>query len=218
MRYRQEMKWCLETVENVADAVSKDQHLLTQCEKGEIGPLLRLWESQQVGVVLGKGNVANREVNIAQCKLDQIPIVRRSSGGGAVVIGPGCLCYSLMLPISYHEKLKTINGTNAWIMQKMARGLSIYFDVPIQVQGYTDLSLNTQKISGNSQRRLRHALLFHGTILYQFDLDLITTYLNYPTRTPDYRNHRSHVDFITQLLVDSQQQLVDAVVSIWHAK
>lgn len=212
------MKWHLETAENVVDAVSKDQHLLTQCDQGVIGPLLRIWESQQVGVVLGKGNVLDLEVNMGQCELDQVPIVRRCSGGGAVVIGPGCLCYSLILPISYHEKLKTINGTNTWIMGKMARGLSDYFGMPIQVQGYTDLSLNTQKISGNSQRRLRQALLFHGTILYQFDLDLISTYLHYPSRTPDYRNHRSHFDFITQLPVDSQPQLVEAVVSVWNSK
>ena len=44
----------------------------------------------------------------------------------------------------------------------------------IQVQGHTDLTVDGLKFSGNSQRRRRKFLLFHGTFLLKFDLTLVT--------------------------------------------
>ena len=45
----------------------------------------------------------------------------------------------------------------------------------------------------------KNAILFHGTILYDFDLSLISKYLKNPPIQPDYRNHRSHEQFIKNI-------------------
>jgi lipoate---protein ligase len=77
----------------------------------------------------------------------------------------------------------------------------------IGIRGCTDLALNpgpttldpSLKFSGNAQRRRKHFLLFHGTFLLQFDLALIDRFLRMPSKEPDYRQRRSHKDFLTNL-------------------
>jgi lipoate-protein ligase A len=56
-----------------------------------------------------------------------------------------------------------------------------------------------RKFSGNSQRRHKSYLLFHGTFLLDFDLTLINKYLKFPSRQPEYRVNRSHGDFLMNL-------------------
>jgi lipoate-protein ligase A len=69
----------------------------------------------------------------------------------------------------------------------------------VKIQGHTDLTLNGLKFSGNSQRRRRHFLLFHGTFLLDLDLGLIERLLPPPSKQPDYRRHRTHADFLVNL-------------------
>jgi len=209
------MKWLFDQELLAVSAVQKDEVLLSQCTMIDSVPLLRMWTVDQLAVVLGKSNNVETETNREQCVLDEIPIIRRCSGGGTVLIGPGCLCYSLILPLTFNDTLMTINGANQWIMTQMSEGLSDYFDLKISVQGYTDLCLAGRKFSGNSQRRLKHALLFHGTLLYNFDLSLVSRYLAYPSRTPAYRQNRTHDQFLTQLPTNDVNHLVKALISIW---
>src|SRR5262249_16356069 len=68
------------------------------------------------------------------------------------------------------------------------------------------------KFSGNSLRVKRTHLLYHGTLLYAFDLGLIERCLRVPPRQPDYRGARSHGDFVTNVPA-TRQQLADAVVA-----
>ena len=209
------MKWIYDTEETALSAVQKDETLLISANSDDSMPLLRMWAVDQVAVILGKSNDSRTEVYTDRCEADNIPVIRRCSGGGAVIIGPGCLCYSLILPLCFNDALATINGANHWIMTQMAEGLSAFFEIPISVHGYTDLCFQGQKFSGNSQRRLKHALLFHGTLLYDFDLSLVSQYLAYPSRSPDYRQNRSHDQFITQLPTRDVNDLVKALISIW---
>src|ERR1019366_3694638 len=69
----------------------------------------------------------------------------------------------------------------------------------ITFDGHTDLAVDGRKFSGNSQRRKRTHLLFHGTFLLSFDLGLISKLLRHPAREPGYRARRTHAEFITNL-------------------
>jgi lipoate-protein ligase A len=209
------MKWINQTESNAKVAIEKDEQLLYHCENQNTGPLLRTWQLNHPAIIMGKGNNSVTEVHQENCKKNPIPIIKRCSGGGTVIIGPGCLCYSLILPISFHPQLKTINGTNTWIMTKMAKGLSSHCNIKASVNGYTDLCIGTQKFSGNAQRRLKKSLLFHGTLLFDFDLSLITKYLAYPSQSPAYRNQRSHTRFITQLPIKDKEVLIQTLNKIW---
>ena len=71
-----------------------------------------------------------------------------------------------------------------------------------------------RKFSGNSLRVKRTHLLYHGTLLYDFDLALIETCLRMPPRQPEYRNARPHGDFVMNVPA-TRQQLADAVSAAW---
>ena len=158
--------------------------------------LLHIWESPRSAVVLGRNTPADLHIVQEACRTDGIPILTRHTGGGAVVLGPGCLNYAVVLPLVSHPGLadvslsfRTILG---WIVEALGvRGLSI--------AGGTDLALDGLKVSGNAQRRGRRALLQHGTLLYGFDAGLVARYLREPIRQPAYRNGRSHTAFLRNL-------------------
>ncbi len=59
--------------------------------------------------------------------------------------------------------------------------------------------VQNRKFSGCSQRRMRHTLLHHGTLLYAFDLDRVSRYLRQPVRQPVHRQARTHAEFLTNV-------------------
>jgi lipoate-protein ligase A len=141
----------------------------------------------------------------------KIPILRRCSGGGTVVQGPGCLNYTLVLPITKDGPLHSIPVANQFIMRHNRAAIQSLFPRPqtpdprpeVAIRGHTDLAIGGRKFSGNSQRRRKHFLLFHGTFLLRFDLALIGNLLQMPSKEPDYRESRKHADFLTNINVSA---------------
>src|SRR5690349_6350846 len=95
-----------------------DEALLEFCEKGCHEGLLRFWEPDRHFVVLGYANKASTEANLPACEDGLIPVLRRCSGGGTVLQGPGCLNYSLVLRIQENPAMESITGTNNFIMER----------------------------------------------------------------------------------------------------
>jgi len=89
-----------------------DEALLDLCESGEEREILRFWQPTEHFVVLGYSSRISDEVNLASCDAYGIPVLRRPSGGGAVLQGPGCLSYALVLSIQEAGPLRNISGTN----------------------------------------------------------------------------------------------------------
>ena len=67
-----------------------------RCRAGQ--PLVRLWDPPEYAVVLGASRRIADDVFLEACRADGVPILRRSSGGGTVVVGPGVLCVTVILP------------------------------------------------------------------------------------------------------------------------
>jgi len=189
-----------------------DQALLDAVEANPALAALRFWESPTHCVIVGRSNVIEREVKVAACEADGVPILRRMSGGGAVVLGPGCLCYSLALPLPQHQE-RNITFVTADIMGRLAHAF-VAHGFPVEVQGISDLVHNGRKFSGNSQRWLRRSLLHHGTVLYNFDLVKIERYLHMPSRQPDYRAEKSHMEFVGNVAL-SREVVTELIACEW---
>jgi lipoate---protein ligase len=86
----------------------------------------------------------------------------------------------------------------------------------IEPRGTSDLASGNRKFSGNSLRCKRNHLLYHGTLLYDFDLPLIERLLKPPPRQPDYRQERTHGEFVMNLPCDVAD-LRSALVQAWKA-
>lgn len=181
-----------------------DEVLLDLCETGLLDGMLRFWEPTQVFVVLGYANHAAEEVNLKFCERSGIPVLRRCSGGGAILQGPGCLNYSLILPMDASPALAGIAGTNEYILRKHQQAIQALLHTPVERQGHTDLAIAGRKFCGNSQRRRKDFVLFHGCFLLEADIDLVERALPFPSHQPDYRRNRSHTDFLMNLSVPAQ--------------
>jgi lipoate-protein ligase A len=205
------------TLPSPAENLACDEALLDLAEAGSGGAWLRFWEPSQHFVVLGYANCVRDEVHLDACRDAGVPILRRCSGGGTVLQGPGCLNYSLILPLADPGTLSTITGANRYIMEQHRRALAMLLGKKVAVEGHTDLAIGNRKFSGNAQRRRRRYLLFHGCFLIELDLALLSRCLSMPARQPEYRRARTHADFLTTVDV-SRAALKAALASAWNAQ
>ncbi len=210
------MKYIDLTLPTPPENLACDEALIDLCEDGYDDEILRYWQPSEYFVVLGYSNKIRSEVNLPSCLADNVPALRRLSGGGTVLQGQGCLNYTLILKISNPGPLKNIADTNAFIMQQHLKALEPIGGTEIKIQGHTDLALGMLKFSGNAQYRRRRFLLFHGTFLLHLDISLVERFLHLPTTQPPYRENRSHKDFLTNLKVPSQR-IKEALNRSWNA-
>src|SRR5436853_3254836 len=101
-----------------AENLACDEALLDFSEENGGEGVLRFWEPQRYFVVVGYANHVVKEVNVASCDAAEIPILRRCSGGGTVLQGPGCLNYSLIAQIDQNGPLHSITSANRFIMER----------------------------------------------------------------------------------------------------
>lgn len=190
------------TLGTPGENLALDEALWEACEAGG-SEVLRFWESPVHFVVLGYANRVQSEVNLAACQQRGFPVLRRVTGGGTVLQGPGCLNYTLALGIAEAGATATISATNLHILNRHAAALTQALGRPVRRRGDTDLAIEDRKFSGNSQRRGRRALLFHGTFLLGLDFRMVEAALQAPSRQPDYRLYRDHTQFLMNLGADA---------------
>jgi lipoate-protein ligase A len=182
------------TLRTPEENLALDEALLAAAEAGAGRETLRFWESPVPFVVLGVSEKL-AGVKLAACEADGVPVLRRSSGGGTVVQGPGCLDFALVLSLEARPTLRDVTRSYAEVIGRTARALG----PDVEAAGTSDLAVGGMKVSGNSQKRTRAWILHHGTILLGFDLGLIDRYLEEPAKQPAYREGRGHRDFVLNL-------------------
>jgi lipoate-protein ligase A len=188
------------TAPTLDENLALDEALLLAAEARESGEVLRFWEWPRLAVVLGAGGSIAVDVNEEACLRDGVPIHRRASGGGTVLLGPGCLNFTLVLSYDRDPELRFVNSSYRWILGRVCNALQTVG--PVGFAGISDLAMNGMKASGNAQQRKANHLLHHGTLLYAFDVGQIGRYLHRPEREPAYRRERDHAAFVANLPAD----------------
>jgi lipoate-protein ligase A len=201
---------------STAAQLALDEALLNLRENEPGDGFLRFWEPSEPCVILGRTNSTEREIRLDRCRALGIPVFRRSSGGGTVVQGPGCLNFSLVLNTSADRRLANAVTTNHYVLELNAGVIGALTGETVRVSGSSDLTIGGRKISGNAQRRRLRSLLFHGCILLDFDVALVEEILPLPSRQPAYREGRSHTEFLRNLRVPADA-LKRALRSSWGA-
>jgi lipoate-protein ligase A len=200
------------TLPSAAENLALDEALLLEAEAGRGGEVLRVWEWPELAVVLGSGCRLAEDVDESACAADGVPVLRRSSGGGTVLLGPGCLLYTLVLDQERDPALTQIQSSYRHILGRVAAALGS----EVEQEGISDLALGGRKFSGNAQQRKRRHLLHHGTLLYAFDLGRVGRYLRPPPRQPEYRAGRPHADFLLNLPLPAEE-LKRRLRTVWGA-
>ncbi len=195
------MKPLLETFTHPADHLALDEVALLLADLGEMPESIRVWQFARPVVVMGRSTKVDYEVDRDYCREHDVPVLRRCSGGASVVGGPGCLMYSVVLDLDRHGELRKIDAAHSYVISRVLAAVRRQF-TDVSLQGICDLTYRNRKFSGNSLRVARSHLLYHGTILYDSDLDLLASCLTNAPRQPQYRDGRQHDQFVTNVPVD----------------
>lgn len=133
-------------------------------------PVFYLWQNRPA-VIVGFNQEVNTEVNLDYLKENDIALVRRVTGGGAVYHDLGNLNYTI---VGRSEDLERDYPEYAGLMMKALQALG----VPATRSGRNDILVNGKKVSGFAKRVVRNRLMVHGTLMYDVDVDVLTHVLN----------------------------------------
>jgi lipoate-protein ligase A len=120
------------------------------------------WEIH--GVVIGKNQVIENEVNLQFLKEHQIDVYRRPTGGGCVYADHRNTMFSIITKKTNKE------FTFKTYLSKIIDSMKL-LDVHIEFSGRNDLLYEGKKISGNAFLQNKYGMLMHGTFLYDCDLE-----------------------------------------------
>lgn len=134
-------------------------------------PILILWQNNNA-IIIGKYQNTIEEINSRFVDEQQIKVVRRNSGGGAVYHDTGNLNFSIITKPDSLERLEYSYFIKPVIMTLNKIGISAEYS------GRNDILIDGKKISGNSQYIKDGKILHHGTILVNSDLSIIENALS----------------------------------------
>ena len=148
-------------------------------------------------MVVSRSRVPEREIFLERCAADRVPVVVRPSGGGAVVLAPGVVAASAVLPADPAARFPEPYFRRCCGAVAAALGA---LGVPdLEMRGTSDLCLGDRKVAGSSLRLAGGRVLFQVSVLVDPDLGLLDRYLRHPSREPVYRAGRGHAAFVTSL-------------------
>lgn len=168
------------------------------------GSAVWLWRNPRC-VVLGRGQTAEREVDLAACSSDGVPVLRRGSGGGTVYHDPGNLNITLVRPGAVEplallgETLSTVVGSLGLRPRLTKRGLFV----------------DGKKLCGFAALRTKHGVLAHSTLLVSTPAELVGRYLApQPENTHPLDSHRSPVTSLAAQGISAhpEQLIIDGFV------
>jgi lipoate---protein ligase len=138
-------------------------------------PVLRIYGWRPAAISVGYFQSIKEEVDLEKCSQLGVDVVRRLTGGGAVL-------HEFELTYSFLTKRyqQNIMESCKWISDAIVLSINrLGFDasfVPLN-----DIVVNGKKVSGSAQTRRKGVLLQHGTLLLGVDVDKMFSVLKVPS-------------------------------------
>jgi lipoate-protein ligase A len=190
-------------VRDAASNMALDEALLVTHEAGATPPTLRVYGWCQPTLSLGYAQNAQQEVDLAACHAQGVAMIRRPTGGRAVLHDQE-VTYSVVMPIVLNDGAHTITEHYRRIGMALAAALQA-LDLPVQLarpqiraaptraaaspacfaaMSRYELSVAGKKMVGSAQKRGQRALLQHGSIPLWMDRQRLFQCLQVP---PEHR-------------------------------
>lgn len=173
-----------------------------------------VWEPPFLCIVLGQSNEMEASVFLENAETDDVPVLKRPSGGETVILSPKTVVISILKrgdpltsPRHYFESYN----------RKIIESLEILGISNLRTDGISDICIGDKKILGSSIYRNKDLVLYHAVLNRAESPALMERYLKHPLREPKYRQNRSHASFVTSLEKEgygfSGDDLIDGLLS-----
>nr|XP_048323193.1 uncharacterized protein LOC107419235 [Ziziphus jujuba var. spinosa] len=147
-------------------------------------------------IVMGVSGVPAELLEIDSVLQDEIPVIRRFTGGGTVVVDSGTIFVTLIC------NKDAVAGLQPYPRPIMSWSGHVYSRV---FQGIGDFHLRENdyvfgncKFGGNAQSITKNRWIHHTSFLWDYDVRNMA-YLKHPKRVPEYRLARNHLEFICRM-------------------
>lgn len=176
------------------------------------------WIPDKTYIVLGASNRPEESLYVEKVVQDNITVLKRPSGGQTVILTPNNL---LIATVFHHlEEIQTkeiFNQINQLLITAFENaGIS-----GLSLKGISDIAIADKKILGSAMYKNKDALLYHAVLNMGEPAATFEKYLKHPSKEPDYRNGRSHKEFVTSLkemgFAQSYQHIENIVLDSFKA-
>lgn len=154
------------------------------------------WIPPFEAVVLGCGSKADTAFEHEAIAQDEIQVFRRPTGGESMFLSPKMTVISILIQMPVQFLAKALFSATGETLIRALTGLGIR---GLCLRGTSDLVLGKKKVLGSSIYQRKNRLFYHAVLNVGEEPFRIQKYLRHPEREPDYRNGRSHAEFVTSL-------------------
>jgi lipoate-protein ligase A len=157
-------------------------------------------------IVLGISSKPEELVDLQRAKKDKIPLIKRFSGGGTVIVDE----QTLFITFIFAKEDLSIPSFPEPILRWSADIYQEAWKIPGFALRENDYVIGDRKCGGNAQYIQKERWVHHTSFLWDF-VDSNMDYLLLPAKRPSYRQDRSHQDFLTSLKCHAKSS--DALIS-----
>ena len=159
--------------------LAADEVLATRVGTGTSLPTLRLYTYQPCALV-GRFQTIENELNLDYCAQNKIPVNRRPTGGGAIIMGENQLGVALAIPGKSDESYASVRERMSQFSQGIISGLNT-LGIKVEFRRKNDLEVNGLKIAGlGLHKTATGGLLFHASLLVDLDVAYMLNVLQTP--------------------------------------
>ncbi|CAH8348674.1 unnamed protein product [Eruca vesicaria subsp. sativa] len=147
-------------------------------------------------IVMGMSGKPSQLLELGPVMKDQIPVIKRFTGGGTVIVDKSTLFVSLIC------NKDDVPGVQPYPRSVMAWSGSLYGEVFGGVNGFqlreNDYVFGDRKFGGNAQSIIKNRWIHHTSFLWDYNVRNMA-YLKLPSRVPQYRLERDHTEFVCRM-------------------
>jgi lipoate-protein ligase A len=175
----------------------KNDALFLQGVISGMQPYVYTYVQKGIEIVHGPSCRIDEEIDVNACRRDNVRIIARRGGGGTVVLSDG-MCITVVVGRRNGRYAQKIFNS---IHQSMIATLCKAGIDRCECRGISDIAINDKKVLGSSLYlgNKPDYYYYQSSFMVTSDISLLSKYLKYPPREPDYRNNRDHGEFCTTL-------------------